>query len=147
MRQYLVLLLPTVALLATLGCTSQTPEAGGACPEGFQNSVSYRLYFGLDHADGRSVSADEWDAFLADTITPRFPWGLSVIDVKGQWQKPDGELERENTKLVLLNHPPPLADGLTRIDEISREYERRFRQDPVYREIFEKMCNGLYVWR
>lgn len=139
------LLFTVIALLAAVSCVSGGSDAEFSCPDGFQHSVAYRLFFGLDHADGRSVSQDEWDAFLADTITPRFPWGLSVIDVTGQWQKPNGELERENTKLVMLNHPPPLADGLTLIDEISQEYERRFNQDPVYREIFENMCNGLYI--
>lgn len=102
------------------------------------------MFFGLDHADGRSVSDDEWSAFLADTVTPRFPQGLSTLEVQGQWQRPDGVIERENTRLVILAHPPPLADGLSLVDEISREYQQRFGQDPVFRSISQNECVGLY---
>ena len=71
----------------------------------------------------------------ADTVTPRFPLGLSTLEVMGQWQRPDGVIERENTKLVVLIHPPPVADGLKLVDEISAEYQRRFNHDPVFRSI------------
>lgn len=93
--------------------------------------MRYELFFGLD-PDGRSVTPAEWEAFVADRITPRYPWGLSVLDVKGQWQRPDGGVERENTKLVMLAYPPPPADGMVLADEISREYQQRFDQDPVF---------------
>ena len=106
--------------------------------------VRYELFFGLDHSDGRSVSPEEWDKFLADTITPRFPLGLSVLEVKGQWQRPDGVVERENTKLGVLVKPPPLADGMILINENSREYQHRFNQDPVFRSINQNECVGLY---
>ena len=142
MRVGLQALLLAAALLVAAGCAAE-PEF--RCPEGLQEVVRYELFFGLDHADGRSVSAEEWEAFVADTITSRFPWGLSVLDVKGQWQRPDGVIERENTKLVMLAYPPPLADGMVLIDEISREYQRRFDQDPVFRSISQNECAGLFV--
>lgn len=129
-------------MLLTMGCASETVFQ---CPQGLQKVVRYELFFGLDHADGRSVSPAEWDAFVADTITPRFPWGLSVLDVRGQWQRPDGVVERENTKLVMLAYPPPLADGMALVDEISREYQQRFDQDPVFRSISRNECSGLFV--
>lgn len=135
-------MLAVAALLIMAGCATE-PEF--QCPKGLQEVVRYELFFGLDHADGRSVSADEWEAFLADTVTPRFPWGLSVLDVKGQWQRPDGVVERENTKLVMLAYPPPLSDGIVLIDEISREYQRRFGQDPVFRSISQNECAGLFA--
>ena len=128
-------------LAAMLGCT---PTTSFQCPEGFQQVVRYELFFGLDHTDGRSVSDQQWAEFLADTVTPRFPLGLSVLEVKGQWQRPDGVIERENTKLVVLVHPPPATDGLNLVDEISDEYQRRFEQDPVFRSISQEECVGLY---
>ena len=126
-------------LAASLGCTAGT---GPTCPDGFQQVVRYELYFGLDHADGHSVTQQQWDAFLADTITPRFPLGLSALEVKGQWQRPDGVIERENTRLVVLVRPPPLADGMALIDEISHEYQRRFDQDPAFRSISMMSVSG-----
>ena len=131
-----------IGLLVYTGCITETEFQ---CPEGLQEVVRFELFFGLDHADGRSVSPEEWDAFLADTITPRFPQGLSVLEVKGQWQRPDRVIERENTKMVMLVTPPPIEDGMTLIDEISQEYARRFDQDPVFRSISQNECVGLYA--
>lgn len=131
-----------VGLLVYTGCIAETEFQ---CPEGLQEVVRFELFFGLDHADGRSVSPDEWDAFMADTITPRFPQGLSALEVKGQWQRPDGVIERENTKLVMLVRPPPIDEGMGLINEISREYQRRFDQDPVFRSISQHECVGLYA--
>lgn len=141
MQRVIISLTAGLVLLLGVGCAQ-----GGefACPDGLQRVLRYELFFGLDHADGRSVSADEWAEFLADTITPRFPAGLSVLDVKGQWQRPDGIIERENTKLVILVKPPPMTDGMVLIDEISREYQRRFNQDPVFRAVSQSDCVGLY---
>jgi hypothetical protein len=127
---------------AMVGCVAETEFR---CPDGLQQVVRYELFFGLDHADGRSVSAAEWEAFVADTITPRFPLGLSAFDVKGQWQRPDGTVERENTKMVMLAHPPPADAGMSLVDEISREYQRRFDQDPVFRSVSHNECSGLFV--
>ena len=137
-----LLLLAVAALLIMAGCAVE-PEP--QCPEGLQEVVRYQLFFGLDHADGRSVSPEEWEAFVAETITPRFPSGLSVLDVRGQWQRPDGVIERENTKMVMLAHPPPADAGMALVDEISREYQRRFDQDPVFRAISHGECVGLFV--
>ena len=136
-----VFLVAAAALLITASCAS---EPDFQCPEGLQEVVRYEMFFGLDHADGRSVSPAEWEAFVADTITPRFPLGLSVLDVKGQWQRPDGTLERENTRMVMLAHPPPAEAGMILVDEISREYQRRFDQDPVFRSVSHNECSGLY---
>lgn len=131
-----------VTLLPLADCQVQ-PEF--ECPDGLQEAVRYELFFGLDHADGRSVSLEEWEAFLVDTITPRFPLGLSVLDVKGQWQRPDGVIERENTRMVMLAHPPPADAGMVLVNEISREYQRRFDQDPVFRSVSHNECSGLFV--
>ncbi len=50
--------------------------------------VDTRLYFGLgpaDHPD-QGISEARWREFLDREVTPRFPDGLSVADVYGQWQ-------------------------------------------------------------
>ena len=141
-RRFPILLCLPVVVMALAACGGATTAR---CPDGLQEVVRFELYFGLDRADGRSVSPAEWDAFLADTVTPRFPLGLSTLDVRGQWQRPDGVIERENTKLVVLVRPLPLADGMALIDEISREYQRRFGQDPVFRSVSMNQCVGLFA--
>ena len=77
-----------------------------------------------------AVSEEEWAQFLADTVTPRFPEGLTVTDGAGQWQAESGEVLKEGTKiLTLLVWPDDTA--LQRLNEISAEYERRFDQESV----------------
>lgn len=47
--------------------------------------VDTKLYFGLgpvDHPE-RGVSEADWRGFLDREVTPRFPQGLSVMDVYG----------------------------------------------------------------
>ena len=81
------------------------------------------------------VSEEAWADFLADTITLRFPDGLSVIDVAGQGANADGTLERERTKMLLVLVPPSDETALDRMNEIGAEYKRRFTQDAVLRVI------------
>ena len=86
------------------------------------------------------VSEDAWATFLADTVTPRFPDGLTVTDGSGQWQTESGEILREGVKvLTLLVWPDDTA--LERIDEISAEYERRFGQESVLRVAAESCAS------
>ena len=88
-------------------------------------------------ADGVEVASDaDWEAFLAETITPRFPDGLSVIDVAGQGTTADGTLERERTKMLLVL-PPPGDDAMARTGEIGEEYKQRFNQNSVLRVVTE----------
>ena len=72
----------------------------------------------------------DWNLFLADTITPRFPDGLTVLDAAGQWRGPTGAMEGERSKVVIiLSSPGP--EKVRLLDEISSEYKRRFAQESV----------------
>ena len=64
--------------------------AGAECPKGLEPVTEFRLFFGLTDKDGKIVTEDQWQQFLADTITPRFPAGLTVFDGRGQWLPPSG---------------------------------------------------------
>ena len=61
------------------------------------------LYFGLARPQG-SVSELEWQMFLRDEVTARFPDGLTVWDADGQWRGPTGTIDHENSKELLLVH-------------------------------------------
>ena len=70
--------------------------------------VETRLYFGLgpaDHPD-RGVSEANWRDFLDREVTPRFPDGLSVADLYGQWQgKGKSSPERLRSKVLIIDYP------------------------------------------
>ena len=136
-----VIALPAVvfALLALTGCAVAPEEP---CPDGFERYTEFQLFFGLHDSDGQRVSEEEWQAFLADTVTPRFPAGMTIIDVSGQWQEPGGAIQREDTKLLRGLLDAPAGDGLRLIDEISDEFTTRFNQDPVFR-IVNEICAGM----
>ena len=80
------------------------------------------------------MSDEDWRAFLADTVTPRFPHGLPVFDTAGQWRDSQGSVVRERSKMVLILAEPD-SDALTRLDEIAEEYKRRFSQESVLRVV------------
>ena len=101
-----------------------------ACPEGAHHFVKYELYMGRSMADGDTVSDEEWDRFLADSVTPRFPDGLTVLDAEGQWRNSEGRILKERS-VVLVILAPPGEEGRRLIDEVSDQYQRRFDQESV----------------
>lgn len=113
------------------------------CPKGLTAVTEFRLFFGLAHADGRTLTEEQWQEFLADTITPRFRAGLTVLDARGQWLTPAGVIEREPVKLLIGSVSSDAAAGMKLVDEISRAFQERFNQDPVYR-MSNPACAGLY---
>ena len=118
-----------LAALALLACGGDAEEP---CPEGSERYAEYQLFLGRSTGDGGEVSEEEWLAFLADTVTPRFPDGLTVLDAAGQWRDGTGAIQRERSKLLWILAPP--GDEARRlIDEISEEYKRRFQQESVLR--------------
>ena len=133
--RYVCLMVLVLAIAVVTACSPAEPAAEpdvAACPEGWDRVTEYRLYFGRSDSSGSpdAVSDDDWAQFLADTVTPRFPSGLTVTDGAGQWQAGDGEILKEQSKvLTLLVWPDETA--AERLDEISAEYEVRFNQESV----------------
>ena len=66
--------------------------------------VRTTLYFGLSKQKG-SVSELEWQTFLRDEVTARFPNGLTTWEADGQWRGSDGTIGHERAKVLLLVHP------------------------------------------
>ena len=98
-----------------------------SCTPPLKPALEVDLYFGR-----ASVSDEQWTAFLAEEVTPRFPDGLSVLDVAGQWRAPGGPIVRENSKLmaIIVFDPPAHAP---KIDAIVDAYKVKFRQQSVLR--------------
>ncbi len=98
-----------------------------------EDAVQTTLYFGLGLEGGGEVGEAEWRHFLADTVSPRFPDGLTVIPATGQWRDPktkDAEIVSESTRIVVIVHPQTSAAAQA-IVEIRQIYVKRFRQGAV----------------
>ena len=106
---------------------------GELCSTGMQAFNEYRLFFGRNHDNTGTqiVSHIAWEEFVAQEITPRFPEGLSVLDVQGQFMNQTGSLIKENTKMVLILIPLlPVGgiDPMKLIDEIMQAYSKKFQR-------------------
>ena len=87
------------------------------------------LYFGLARPKG-VVSELEWQIFLRDEVTKRFPDGLTVWEADGQWRTPAGTLDQERSKVLLLVHPDT-AQARQSVQEVITTYRRVFEQQSV----------------
>jgi uncharacterized protein DUF3574 len=91
--------------------------------------VRTTLYFGLARPKG-SVSELEWQIFLRDEVTRRFPDGLTVWEAEGQWRTPAGSIDHEQSKVLLLVHPDTAAARQSVLDVIEA-YRKTFEQQSV----------------
>ena len=122
LRSFLFAVAVSVASAALTGCahpsTQATPVTSTnavaptltgdpAHPGQTSGWVDTKLYFGLgpaDHPD-KGISEAQWRDFLDKEVTPRFPDGLSVVDVYGQWQgQKNPTPERLRSKLLIVDY-------------------------------------------
>lgn len=128
-----------VLSLVAAGCATNLPSSNSpvprsdgqsaACAPAGNAAVRTTMYFGLSQPKG-VVTEQEWQTFLRDQVTPRFPHGLTVWEADGQWRLPDGTISRERAKVLLLIHdgtPPALQD----LGAIVGAYRKRFDQESV----------------
>jgi uncharacterized protein DUF3574 len=87
------------------------------------------LYFGLSRPKG-SVSELEWQIFLRDEVTKRFPDGFTVWQAEGQWLTPDGSIDREQSKVLLLVHADTPAARQS-VQAVIQSYRKAFDQQSV----------------
>ncbi|WP_329571167.1 DUF3574 domain-containing protein [Kitasatospora sp. NBC_01266] len=112
---------------ALLGVNS---AAVGLPPAPHDAYTRTELVFWTQRSDGGSaVTEQEFQDFLDQQVTPRFPDGLSVQEGRGQYRDPQGVIQRERSYQVVLCYPRAMAasaDG--RIEGIRRQYAGSFRQ-------------------
>ena len=87
------------------------------------------LYFGLSRPKG-SVSELEWQVFLRDEVTKRFPHGLTVWQAEGQWLTPAGSIDHEQSKVLLLVHADTAAARQS-VQAVIQAYRKAFDQQSV----------------
>ena len=138
-RNWLAVLIVSLAI----GVTADRAAAARECPEGLEPVDEFRLFFGLADAAGKVVTEEEWQRFLADTITPRFQAGLTVLEGRGQWLDPTGNLQREPVKVVMGAIATEIDRSMKSVDEISAAFQAQFGQDPVFR-MWNPACAGIH---
>jgi hypothetical protein len=128
---WIVLLLLLAASGAQAQTASSTLAGDPAHPPTTSNWVDTKLYFGLGPADHlkKGVSETRWRAFLDQEVTPRFPAGLSVLNVYGQWlskrqqSTPGARPERIRSKLLVIEYPAT-PENAERIEAIRAAWKQ-----------------------
>ncbi|MEO5859284.1 MAG: DUF3574 domain-containing protein [Pyrinomonadaceae bacterium] len=99
-----------------------------------EKSIRTELYFGRNISSGGTINESEWQKFVDEVVTPRFPEGLTVMDADGQWRGKDGAIVHEKSKMIILLYPRNQRKTMNvRIEQIRAEYKRRFDQEAVMR--------------
>ncbi|HET6293948.1 MAG TPA: DUF3574 domain-containing protein [Kribbella sp.] len=96
--------------------------------------VRTELFFGMDKP-GPDVTDYQFQRFINDTVTPRFPDGLTVLAGNGQWKDSEsGKIVREHSKVLIIVYPIDAAkDSSRKLEEIRSKYEKQFQQESVMR--------------
>jgi len=131
-------------LLAACSATapsSVAPPPSPVCTPPLAPASVVQLYFGRSIPGGGEVTEREWQRYLAEEVSPRFPDGLTAVDAQGQWRS-GGVIEHEDSKVLLLLSPLQGAEQIPALTATDREeriaalveaYRRRFRQGAVLR--------------
>jgi len=135
-----------LAILALSACaqtstTSQPPQVAVVCAAPLKPALELNLYFGRNIEGGGEVSERLWAEFVASEVTPRFPDGLSILNVAGQSRNSANQTLRERTKLlivVVFDAPAHRA----KIQAIVEAYNRRFSQIAVF-QVEHAVCAGV----
>ena len=121
----------TVVSLAAIAMAGCAISEGIDCRLDERRLVSDTLYLGTARQGG-VVDSAEWNQFLEETVTSRFPEGLTVWEASGQWRGADGQIIEEASHVLNLIHPGDQASE-RKVGEIASEYKRRFQQEAVLR--------------
>jgi hypothetical protein len=79
------------------------------------------------------MSEAKWRDFLDKDVTPRFPDGLSVVDVYGQWQgAKEPAPERLRSKLLIVDYQDSQANR-DKVDAIRSAWKKLTGDQSVLR--------------
>jgi hypothetical protein len=104
--------------------------------------IQVDLYFGRNIGTTGRVTNQEFQEFLAEKITPRFPDGLTVYDAKGQFLDDSNTTIREPSKVVSLIVEDTKKNERS-IDKIINQYKREFQQESVLEVVNEAVKVGF----
>jgi hypothetical protein len=94
----------------------------------FAGQIS-RVYLGQSTPNGKVTDA-QWQQFITEAVTPRFPRGFTVLAAEGQRRGANGEMQHEATRVLEIAHDQnPYTRA--RVHELANDYKRRFVQYSV----------------
>lgn len=131
---------PLLALAVTLplltGCLSVDIEGLPICQGDTWSQTTLYLGRGLS---GASIDDEDFRAFIADEVTPRFPSGFTMSHGEGAWKNTvlQKTIYEKSTMLIVL-HPVTGSDRLA-LREIANAYRTRFHQQAVI-EAIQPVC-------
>ena len=132
----------SILLIFTLVWSAQTTVAWSAGVFDSRTTVCesaekyYRteLYFGRSIPGGGVVTDEDWERFLAETVTPRFPDGFTILKGVGQYRERSGKIISEPSQiLIFLYASKDKKESRAKIEEILNEYVKKFKQESVLR--------------
>jgi hypothetical protein len=128
-----------LALLALTACAPPVVNTAESCAANEETRAIATLYFGRNIGQTLGVSEEAWDAFVDAEVTPRFPDGLSVADVEGQWRDSEtGQIVHEPSKALTIFLVDEARDRAS-LDAIADAYKTRFQQQAVAL-VVERSC-------
>jgi uncharacterized lipoprotein len=74
---------------------------------------------------GTRIPDADWQGFLAEIVTPRFPDGFTVIDSSGQWRNPQTGIVTRQRSEVLDVVAPDTPETLAKLDQIADAWKAR----------------------
>jgi hypothetical protein len=90
------------------------------------------LYFGLSKPTGE-VSDAQFREFVDNSVTPRFPDGLTLVKGDGQFRDSKGTTIREKSRLLILFYSLKDKGASERVEAIRLDYRNAFQQESVLR--------------
>lgn len=123
----------TLRVLLTLSFLCHLGIAyGGECSRPARLMGRVELFFGATLNNGQSLADEDWQSFVDEEVTPRFPEGLTELAGRGQWRRPDGVITREPSRVLLIWYSHATNKDAD-IEAIRTAYKMRFKQMSVMR--------------
>ena len=130
------------ALIFVLGVVLQTgttiaqsaPAAASTPAVRTEKFYRTELYFGRSIPGGGAVSDQEWNGFLADIVTPRFPDGFTSLKAIGQYREKSWKIVTEPSEVLIFFYSGRNKnESRAKIEQIRAAYLKMFKQESVLR--------------
>lgn len=136
---FILLLLAAIWFAPAYAAKLSPPQANPAAA--YTSSQPYvgdlwrrtELYFGSQKPDGTAVTEAEFEQFVDDVITPRFPDGLTLLTGYGQFRNAENVIVEEQSFVLILLYPRDDHEANREIEEIRTAYKDAFEQESVLR--------------
>jgi hypothetical protein len=129
---------PDLAVGWTAAAQSGSPAAGASDDTSSEQLIGEtwrrtELYFGTEKPNGSAVTPQEFEDFVDEIVTPRFPEGLTLLSGDGQWRDSAGTIIEEESNLLILLYPLDDEEADGEIEQIREAYKDFFQQESVLR--------------